>query len=180
MQLIESILNGAAEIAAIRRDIHAHPELCFEELRTAEIVATKLTEWGIPVQRGLGRTGVVGIVHGRDGGACGRAVGLRADMDALPMQEFNTFAHASKHAGKMHACGHDGHTAMLLAAAQHLAKHRDFEGTVYLIFQPAEEGGGGAREMIKDGLFEMFPVQVVFALRSSLCASAALFPVRGC
>lgn len=97
-------------------------------------------QWGIPIHRGLGKTGLVGVVHGRDGGACGRAVGLRADMDALPMQEHNHFAHASRYPGKMHACGHDGHTAMLLAAAQHLAQHRDFDGTVYLIFQPAEEG----------------------------------------
>src|SRR5574343_934780 len=166
MQLIESILHGTAEIAAIRRDIDAHPELCFEELRTAEMVANKLTEWGIPVLRGLGRTGVVGIVHGRDGGASGRAVGLRADMDALPMQEFNTFAHASRHHGKMHACGHDGHTAMLLAAARHLARHRNFDGTVYLIFQPAEEGGGGAREMMEDGLFEKFPMQAVYGMHN--------------
>lgn len=166
MNVIDSIVTQAAGIAAVRRDIHAHPELCFEEVRTADVVAGKLTEWGIPVHRGLGKTGVVGIVHGRDGGACGRAVGLRADMDALPMQEFNTFAHASKHAGKMHACGHDGHTAMLLAAAQHLAKHRNFDGTVYLIFQPAEEGGGGARVMIEDGLFEQFPMQAVYGMHN--------------
>ena len=166
MAIIASIAQQASSIAALRRDIHAHPELCFEEVRTADLVAQKLTEWGIPIHRGLGTTGVVGTVHGRDGGACGRAIGLRADMDALPMQEFNTFAHASRHAGKMHACGHDGHTAMLLAAAQHLAQQRDFDGTVYLIFQPAEEGGGGAREMIQDGLFELFPMQAVFGMHN--------------
>lgn len=166
MQLIDSILTQAASIAAVRRDIHAHPELCFEEVRTADLVAAKLTEWGIPIHRGMGTTGVVGIVHGRDGGACGRAIGLRADMDALPMQEHNQFEHASRHAGKMHACGHDGHTAMLLAAAQHFARHREFDGTVYLIFQPAEEGGGGAREMIKDGLFERFPMDAVFGMHN--------------
>ena len=166
MKLIDSILTQAASIAAVRRDIHAHPELCFQEVRTADVVAQKLTDWGIPVHRGLGTTGVVGIVHGRDGGKSGRAIGLRADMDALPMQEHNTFAHASQHAGKMHACGHDGHVAMLLAAAQHFAKHRNFDGTVYLIFQPAEEGGGGAREMIKDGLFEQFPVEAVFGMHN--------------
>ena len=166
MKLIDSIVAEAASIAQIRKDIHAHPELCFEEVRTADLVAAKLTEWGIPIHRGLGTTGVVGIVHGKDGGACGQAVGLRADIDALPMQEVNTFEHASKHAGKMHACGHDGHTAMLLAAAKHFAKHRNFDGTVYLIFQPAEEGGGGAREMIKDGLFEKFPMQAVFGMHN--------------
>ena len=166
MQLIDSILTQAASIAVVRRDIHAHPELCYQEVRTAEIVASKLTEWGIEVHRGMGTTGVVGIVHGRDSGKSGRAIGLRADMDALPMQEHNTFEHASRHVGKMHACGHDGHTAMLLAAAQHFAKHRDFDGTVYLIFQPAEEGGGGAREMIKDGLFEKFAMEAVFGMHN--------------
>ncbi len=166
MNVIDSIVTQAAGIAAVRRDIHAHPELCFEEVRTADVVAQKLTEWGIPIHRGLGKTGVVGIVKGRDGGASGRAIGLRADMDALPMQEFNTFAHASQHHGKMHACGHDGHTAMLLAAAQHFAKHRNFDGTVYLIFQPAEEGGGGARVMIEDGLLDRFPMQAVFGMHN--------------
>ncbi len=163
MKVIDSLVTQAAGIAALRRDIHAHPELCFEEVRTADLVAAKLTEWGIPVHRGLGKTGVVGIVKN---GSSTRALGLRADMDALPMQEFNTFAHTSRHAGKMHACGHDGHTAMLLAAAQHLAAQRNFDGTVYLIFQPAEEGGGGAREMITDGLFDKFPMEAVFGMHN--------------
>ncbi|NML47758.1 amidohydrolase [Ramlibacter sp. G-1-2-2] len=163
MQLLDSIVTQAASIAAVRRDIHAHPELCFEEVRTADVIAAKLAEWGIPVHRGLGKTGVVGILKN---GTSTRAVGLRADMDALPMQEFNTFAHASQHTGKMHACGHDGHVAMLLAAAQHFAKNRNFDGTVYLIFQPAEEGGGGAREMIRDGLFEQFPMEAVFGMHN--------------
>ena len=177
MKIIDSILTDAASIAAIRKDIHAHPELCFQEVRTADVVAKQLTDWGIPIHRGMGTTGVIGIVHGRDGGACGRGVGLRADIDALPMQEFNTFAHASKHQGKMHACGHDGHTAMLLAAAKHFSKHRDFDGTVYLIFQPAEEGGGGAREMIKDGMFEKFPMQAVFGMHNWPGAKVGTFAV---
>ncbi len=159
MRLIESILADAASIARMRRDIHAHPELCFQEQRTSDLIAKALTEWGIPVHRGMGKTGVVGIVKG---GSSKRAIGLRADIDALPMTEINRFAHASTHAGKMHACGHDGHTAMLLAAAKHLSQHRNFDGTVYLVFQPAEEGGGGAREMMKDGLFEQFPMEAIF------------------
>ncbi|MBB1603713.1 M20 aminoacylase family protein [Variovorax sp. UMC13] len=174
MKLIDSLVTQAAGIASIRRDLHAHPELCFQEVRTADVVAAKLTEWGIPIHRGLGTTGVVGIVKN---GTSTRAVGLRADMDALPVTELNTFEHASKHHGKMHACGHDGHTAMLLAAAQHLAKHRNFDGTVYLIFQPAEEGGGGAREMIKEGLFEQFPMDAVFGMHNWPGMKAGQFAV---
>ena len=175
MKLIESILADAQSIATLRRDIHAHPELCFQEDRTSELIAKQLTDWGIPVHRGLGKTGVVGIVKN---GTSKRAVGLRADIDALPMTEHNKFAHASVHAGKMHACGHDGHTAMLLSAAQHLAKHRDFDGTVYLIFQPAEEGGGGAREMIKDGLFEQFPMEAIFGAHNWPGMAAGQFALR--
>ncbi len=159
MRVIESILADAAAIATVRRDIHAHPELRFEEQRTSDVIATALSDWGIPVHRGLGKTGVVGIIKN---GSSTRALGLRADIDALPITERNTFAHASQHAGKMHACGHDGHTAMLLAAAKHLSQQRHFDGTVYLVFQPAEEGGGGAREMIKDGLFKLFPMEAMF------------------
>jgi len=166
MKLIESIVEQAGALAALRRDIHAHPELAFEETRTAALVAAKLTEWGVTVHRGVGTTGVVGVVHGRGGGAGGRAIGLRADMDALPITECNSFAHASQQHGKMHACGHDGHTVMLLAAAQYLARQRDFDGTVYLIFQPAEEGRGGAHAMIADGLFERFPMQAVFGMHN--------------
>ncbi len=166
MKLIDTLVAQLPEMARLRRDIHAHPELAFDELRTAELIAARLTEWGIPVHRGLGRTGLVGLVHGRDGGACGRAVGLRADMDALPMTELNRFEHASRHPGRMHGCGHDGHVAILLAAARELARRRDFDGTVVLIFQPAEEGGGGAREMINDGLFERWPVEAVFGLHN--------------
>jgi hippurate hydrolase len=175
MRLIESILADAAAIAAVRRDIHAHPELCFEEKRTADVIARQLTDWGIPIHRGLGTTGVVGILKN---GTSSRAVGLRADIDALPMTEKNTFAHASQHAGKMHACGHDGHTAMLLAAAKHFSKHRNFDGTVYLIFQPAEEGGGGAREMIKDGIFDKFPMEAVFGAHNWPGMAVGQFALR--
>ena len=163
MKLIDPIVQFQTQIQEIRRDIHAHPELSFEEHRTSEIVAGKLQEWGIPILRGLGGTGVVGIIKR---GNSSKSIGLRADMDALPMQEFNTFAHASKHQGKMHACGHDGHTAMLLGAAQYLAGSDTFDGTVYLIFQPAEEGGGGAHCMIEDGLFKQCPMDAVFGMHN--------------
>ena len=163
MKLLDSIATEAASIVALRRDIHAHPELCYEENRTSDLVATQLSSWGIEVHRGMGTTGVVGVIKN---GSSQRSIGLRADMDALPVHEANTFAHASQHPGKMHACGHDGHTAMLLAAARHLSQHKNFDGTVVLIFQPAEEGGGGAREMIKDGLFDKFPVDAVFGLHN--------------
>ena len=150
-------------MAALRRDLHAHPELCFAELRTSALVAERLTEWGIPVLRGMAGTGIVGVLKA---GSSTRAVGLRADMDALPIQEKNTFSHASTFPGRMHACGHDGHTAMLLAAGQYLARERNFDGTIYLIFQPAEEGGGGAREMIRDGLFTQCPMEAVFGMHN--------------
>ena len=175
MKLIESILADASSIATLRRDIHAHPELCFEEERTSALIAKTLSDWGIPVHLGLGKTGVVGIVKN---GTSSRAVGLRADIDALPMTEHNKFAHASQHPGKMHACGHDGHTAMLLAAAKHLATHRNFDGTVYLVFQPAEEGGGGAREMIKDGLFEKFPMEAMFGAHNWPGMAAGQFALK--
>jgi amidohydrolase len=159
MQLIESIVAEAELMRTVRRDIHAHPELSFQETRTSDLIAAQLSAWGIPIHRGLGKTGVIGILQN---GTSKRAVGLRADMDALPILERNRFAHASQHAGRMHACGHDGHTTMLLAAAKHLSRHREFDGTVYLLFQPAEEHGGGAQQMIADGLFAKFPMEAIF------------------
>src|SRR5436309_8889608 len=174
MKLIDPIIAFQSELQQIRRDIHAHPELCFEEQRTAEVVAKKLTEWGIPILRGMGVTGVVGIIKK---GNSTRAIGLRADMDALPMQEINTFSHASQHAGKMHACGHDGHTTMLLGAAHYLAQHGSFDGTVYVIFQPAEEGGGGAKKMIDDGLFTQCPMEAVFGMHNWPGAAVGTFGV---
>ncbi|HXF44602.1 MAG TPA: M20 aminoacylase family protein [Burkholderiaceae bacterium] len=150
---------------AIRRDLHAHPELGLEEHRTAALVAERLHQWGIEVHTGIGGTGVVGVIRGaRD--TSGRSVGLRADMDALPMQEENDFAHRSTRPGLMHGCGHDGHTTMLLAAAQYLAATRRFDGSVFLIFQPGEEGFAGAKKMIDDGLFERFPANEVYALHN--------------
>ena len=163
MNLIDRIVQFRAEIQAIRRDLHAHPELAYEEHRTSDKVAQLLQSWGIEVHRGVGGTGVVGVLRHGSGG---RAVGLRADMDALPIAEANGFAHASKHAGRMHACGHDGHTAMLLAAARYLAETRPFDGTVNFIFQPAEEGGAGARQMIDEGLFDRFPCDAVFGMHN--------------
>jgi len=163
MKLIPEIQAAQGEIQRLRRTIHAHPELRYEETQTAELVASKLAEWGIEVHRGLGKTGVVGVLKRGNGT---RAVGLRADMDALPIQELNTFDHRSHNDGKMHACGHDGHTAMLLGAAQHLAQHGQFDGTIVFIFQPAEEGGAGAKAMIDDGLFTRFPVDAVFGIHN--------------
>ncbi|MDR0703347.1 MAG: amidohydrolase [Azoarcus sp.] len=147
----------------IRRDLHAHPELAFSETRTADAVSARLDAWGIETCRGLGRTGVVGALRA---GGSERAIGLRADMDALPITETNRFTHRSLHEGRMHACGHDGHTAMLLGAARLLARERDFDGTVYLVFQPGEEGAGGARAMIEDGLFKRFPMDAIYGMHN--------------
>ena len=152
-------------LTAIRRDLHAHPELGYEEHRTAALVSERLHQWGIDVHTGVGRTGVVGVIRGRQDSS-GRSVGLRADMDALPMQEENEFSHRSTRPGLMHGCGHDGHTTMLLGAAQYLASTRSFDGSVFLIFQPGEEGFAGARTMIEDGLFERFPANEVYALHN--------------
>ena len=152
-----------AELTALRRDIHAHPELAFAEQRTADVVARELERYGLEVHRGIARTGVVGVLRA---GSSPRMIGLRADMDALPVAELNEFPHHSKHPGKMHACGHDGHTAMLLGAARQLAADPGFDGTAVFIFQPAEESEGGAAVMIEDGLFERFPVEAVFGLHN--------------
>ncbi|MDR2625020.1 MAG: amidohydrolase [Zoogloeaceae bacterium] len=154
-----------AELAALRRDLHAHPELAFQETRTADIVARELTRYGLEVRRGLAKTGVVGVLHGRKGES-ERMIALRADMDALPLEERNGFAHRSVHAGRMHACGHDGHVVMLLGAARHLAEHPDFSGSIAFVFQPAEEAEGGAAVMLADGLFRAFPVKAVYGLHN--------------
>ena len=178
MKTIDEIERAHEALTAIRRDIHAHPELAFQETRTSDLVAAKLQEWGIEVHRGLGGTGVVGVLRGT-GGNSTRAIGLRADMDALPMPEHNRFAHASTIPGRMHGCGHDGHTTMLLGAAQYLASHRDFDGVVNFIFQPAEEGGNaGARAMMKDGLFERFPCDEVFGIHNMPSIETGRFGFR--
>jgi len=158
-----SLINVPETIYAIRHEIHKHPELAFEEHSTANLIAESLQSWGLEVHRGLAGTGVVGVLRSQVGT---RSIGLRADMDALPIQEKNQFSHASVHAGKMHACGHDGHCAMLLAAAQELSRTRSFDGTVYFIFQPAEERDAGALQMIKDGLFERFPMDAIFGMHN--------------
>jgi amidohydrolase len=163
MTTIDEIRRDHAELTEIRRDIHAHPELGLEEVRTADIVARKLEEWGIEVHRGVGVTGVVGVLRNGNGEA---SIGLRADMDALPVLEQTDVPYASQNPGRMHACGHDGHTTMLLGAAKYLAETRNFNGTVNFIFQPAEEGTGGALAMLKDGLFERFPCNAVYGMHN--------------
>src|SRR4029077_16143793 len=163
MPVIPEVLDYRDELVAIRRDIHAHPELAFAEQRTSDLVAAKLAEYGCEVHRGLAGTGGVGTIRR---GNTPAAIGLRADMDALPIQEMNDFSYRSTHEGKMHACGHDGHTTMLLGAAKYLAATRNFQGAVHLIFQPAEEGGGGGRVMVEQGPFERFPCDAVSALHN--------------
>jgi amidohydrolase len=167
---------AATELTAIRRDIHRHPETAFEERRTAQIVADKLQSWGIEIHRGLATTGVVGTLKGKRPGQ--KTIGLRADMDALHLQEKNEFDHASVHANKMHACGHDGHTTMLLGAAKHLAAAPDFAGTVHFIFQPAEEGLGGARVMIEEGLFDKFNCDAVYGMHNMPGFPSGHFAIR--
>lgn len=164
MPVINSLAERKEEMREWRRELHQHPEICYEEVWTSDFIAAKLQSFGIEVHRGMGKTGVVGVVRGN--GDSDRAIGLRADIDALPMQELNEFEHASKIPNRMHACGHDGHTTMLLGAAKYLAETRNFDGTVYLIFQPAEEGGGGGLAMIEDGLFREFDMQTVWGMHN--------------
>jgi hippurate hydrolase len=165
MPNIDRIEGYAEELTAIRRDLHAHPEIGFEEVRTSGIVADKLKQWGIEVHRGIGGTGVIGVLKGKGSGT--KRIGLRADMDALPMEENTNLKWRSTIPGRFHGCGHDGHTTMLLGTARYLAETRNFDGTVHFIFQPAEEGFGGARAMIKDGLFEKFPCDEIYGLHNA-------------
>lgn len=165
MPTLPRIEEFASELTAIRRDLHAHPEIGFEEVRTSGIVAEKLASWGIAVHRGLGGTGVVGTLKGK--GGAGKTIGLRADMDALPMEEHTNLAWRSTIPGRFHGCGHDGHTTMLLGTARYLAETKNFDGTVHFIFQPAEEGLGGARAMIRDGLFKQFPCDEIYGLHNA-------------
>lgn len=164
MPIINRIAEFQPELTATRRDIHAHPELGFEEHRTSDLVAKALESWGIEVHRGIAGTGLVGVLRN---GTSKRSIGFRADMDCLPMTETNDFTHRSTTPGKMHACGHDGHTTMLLGAARYLAETRNFDGTVNFIFQPAEEGGGGGRVMVEEGLFDRFPCDAVYGMHNS-------------
>ena len=173
MTLIKDIENFHDEMTIWRRDIHQHPELAFEETRTSDFVAEKLKEFGLEINRGLAKTGVVGTIRNGDG----PSIGLRADLDALPLDEKNTFEYASANHGKMHACGHDGHTTMLLGAAKYLAKSKNFRGTVHFIFQPAEEGGGGGDIMVKEGLFEKFHVDSVYGMHNWVGLEAGHFGV---
>ena len=170
---LTDLLGAQESLTEARRHLHQFPELSFQEKSTAQWVGDKLQAWGYQVTRNVGGHGLVATLKNGEG----KGIALRADMDALPIQEETQKPYASQHAGTMHACGHDGHTAMLLAAAKHFSKHRDFDGTVYLIFQPAEEGGGGAREMIKDGMFEKFPMQAVFGMHNWPGAPVGTFAV---
>ena len=178
MPIINRFSALQEEISAWRRDIHAHPELQFDTYRTAALVAKKLRAFGCDaVHTEIGRTGVVGVIKGRET-ASGRVIGLRADMDALPINEATGLDHASKNPGKMHACGHDGHTAMLLGAAKYLAETRNFDGTAVVVFQPAEEGGGGGREMVRDGLMETFGIEEIYGLHSMPGLPTGQFAIR--
>jgi amidohydrolase len=173
--MADLLVSWKDDLVAFRRDIHAHPETAFEEHRTADRVAAALESYGIEVHRGLAKTGVVGTLRAGTGN---RAIGLRADMDALPIEELNDFAHRSTHDGKMHACGHDGHTTMLLGAARYLAETRDFDGTVHFIFQPAEENFGGGGVMVQEGLFEKFPCESVYGMHNMPGLPTGSFAVR--
>ncbi len=175
MAVIGHIAAFHGDLADWRHDIHAHPELGFEEQRTADFVAQKLAEFGVEVFRGVGKTGVVGRLRA---GSSARAIGLRADMDALPIEEATNLPYRSQNAGRMHACGHDGHTAMLLGAARYLAETRAFDGTVHLIFQPAEEGLGGGAAMVEDGLFDRFPCDAIFGMHNSPGLAVGKFQIR--
>jgi amidohydrolase len=175
MGIIERIAAFHDDLTNWRRDIHAHPELGFEEQRTSDLVAQKLTEFGYEVHRGIGRTGVVGRLRA---GTSARSIGVRADMDALPIQEATNLTYRSRHEGCMHACGHDGHTTMLLGAARYLAETRNFDGTVHLIFQPAEEGLGGGQAMVEDGLFDRFPCDAIFGMHNRPGLAIGKFQIR--
>lgn len=176
MSSVAAIKALHPELIQLRRDIHSHPETAFEEQRTSALVAERLQAWGITVDRSLAKTGVIGTLKGRRPG--NQAIALRADMDALHIQERNSFAHRSRHEGKMHACGHDGHTTMLLGAAKHLAANPDFAGTVHFVFQPAEENEGGGRVMVEEGLFDKFPVDMVFGMHNWPDMPAGTFAIR--
>jgi amidohydrolase len=179
MPIVDRIADMQPEVAAWRRDIHAHPEILFEVHRTAASVAEKLRAFGCDeVVSGIGRTGVVGVIRGRKANGAGKVIGLRADMDALPMDEETNLPYRSKNPGMMHACGHDGHTAMLLGAAKYLAETRNFAGTAVVIFQPAEEGGGGGREMVKDGLMERFAIEQVYGMHNMPGLPVGQFALR--
>src|SRR5918993_4587149 len=175
MPVINRIASFHKDMTAWRHDIHSHPETAFEEVRTADIVADKLKSFGLEVHRGLAKTGVVGVLRS---GTSKRAIGLRADMDALDVHETNEFDHKSTVPGKMHACGHDGHTIMLLGAAKYLAETRNFDGAVAVIFQPAEEGGAGGQAMIEDGMIERFRIQEVYGMHNSPGLPIGTFSIK--